>query len=74
MTVQLMVTLLGTASKQVDTVLVMEHRTETSMISSIAMETRSQMVPRRTQVSDDRLCLLDLRGNRAMIDTDNDQC
>ena len=73
MTVQLMVTLLGTASKQVYTVLVMEHRTETSMISSIAMKTRSQMVPRRTQVSDDRLCLLDLRGNRAMIDTDNDQ-
>ena len=70
MTGQLMVTLLGTASKQVYAVLVMEHRTETS---SIAMETRSQMVPRRTQVSDDRFCLLDLRGNRAMIDTDNDQ-
>ncbi len=65
MTGQLMVTLLGTASKQVYRVLRMERRTETS---ATATDTKSQLVPRRTQVSDYRLCLFDLRAKRAMID------
>ena len=70
MTVQLMVTLLGTALMQVYRMIIKEHRTEKS---AVAMETKSPIVPRRIQVSDDRLCLLNLRENRAMIDTDNYQ-